>query len=263
MTEVTCDERFPIPSSIAQAIWFRLPLIEFYDSLATASRSRGVFERAAWSNAPNRAAAPGNLASLLWPGRDRGPRTPWTQWRAGAIGRDEPAWHCAAAVRREAGLRRNRIMLLDVFRKIWRPHKLYDQFEMIISAILLVIIGIIIIYSTTIMVITLIGDVNAGVDFSDQNALKDTFGLILTILILIEFNHSIALAMRRRSGVLEVRVVILISIIVIARKLILLDYAKTGLDTLLGLGGLALSLGALYWLLSDVERRRPPAVREE
>ncbi len=154
-------------------------------------------------------------------------------------------------------------MLLDVFRKRWRPHKLYDQFEMMISAILLVIIGLIIIYSTTIMVITLIGDIHAGVDFSDQNAMKDTFGLILSILILIEFNHSIALAMRRRSGVLEVRVVILISIIVIARKLILLDYAKTGLDTLLGLGGLALSLGVLYWLLSDIERRRPPAVREE
>lgn len=154
-------------------------------------------------------------------------------------------------------------MLLDVFRKILRPHRLYDQFEIGISAILLVIIGIIIIYSTAIMVTMVVGDIHAGVHSSDQNAMKDTFGLILTILILIEFNHSIALAMRRHSGVLEVRVVILISIIVIARKLILLDYAKTGLDTLLGLGGLALSLGALYWLLSDVERRRPPAAPEE
>ncbi|MGA8551199.1 MAG: phosphate-starvation-inducible PsiE family protein [Stellaceae bacterium] len=154
-------------------------------------------------------------------------------------------------------------MLLDIFRKRLRLHRLYDRFELIISAVLLIVISAIIIYTTTVMVMTLIGDIDAGIHFTDQNALKETFGLILTILILIEFNHSIALAMRRRSGVLEVRVVILISIIVIARKLILLDYAKTGLDTLLGLGGLALSLGALYWLLSDVERRRPPAVREE
>ncbi|MGA8383403.1 MAG: phosphate-starvation-inducible PsiE family protein [Stellaceae bacterium] len=154
-------------------------------------------------------------------------------------------------------------MLLDIFRKRLRLHRLYDRFELIISAVLLIVISAIIVYTTTVMVMTLIGDIDAGIHFTDQNALKETFGLILTILILIEFNHSIALAMRRRSGVLEVRVVILISIIVIARKLILLDYAKTGLDTLLGLGGLALSLGALYWLLSDVERRRPPAVREE
>ena len=154
-------------------------------------------------------------------------------------------------------------MLLDFLRNRPHLHRIYDQFELIISAILLVVISAIIIYTTAVMIITLAEDIAVGIHFTDQNALKDTFGLILSILILIEFNHSIALAMRRRSGVLEVRVVILISIIVIARKLILLDYAKTGLDTLLGLGGLALSLGALYWLLSDIERRRPPGVREE
>jgi uncharacterized membrane protein (DUF373 family) len=65
--------------------------------------------------------------------------------------------------------------------------------------------------------------------------------------------------MRRRSGVLQVRVIVVIAIIVIARKLILLDYAAANLQTLLGLGGLALTLGMLLWLLSDVERRRAAA----
>jgi uncharacterized membrane protein (DUF373 family) len=88
--------------------------------------------------------------------------------------------------------------------------------------------------------------------------LKDTFGLILSILILIEFNRSIRSRLQRRSGVLQVRVIVLITIIVIARKLILLDdYAKTDLETLLGLGGLALSLGLLYWLLNHAARRAP------
>jgi hypothetical protein len=32
---------------------------------------------------------------------------------------------------------------------------------------------------------------------------------------------------------------------------------------LLGLGGLALSLGALYWLLTDIERRRTPSAPAE
>ena len=111
--------------------------------------------------------------------------------------------------------------------------------------------------------ITVVDDFHTGVHFLEQGTLKDTFGLILGLLILIEFNHSIALAMRRRTGVLEVRVVILIAIIVIARKLILLDYATTGLNTLLGLGGLALSLGLLYWLLTDIEHRRPPSAPAE
>jgi uncharacterized membrane protein (DUF373 family) len=149
-------------------------------------------------------------------------------------------------------------MLRDVFSKGAVIYAAYDHFERIISAILLITISIIIVYSTGLMMITLAGDFHTGLHFVEQGALKDTFGLILSLLILIEFNHSIVLAMRRRSGILEVRVVILIAIIVIARKLILLDYANTTLEMLLGLGGLALSLGALYWLLTDIERRRPP-----
>ena len=134
----------------------------------------------------------------------------------------------------------------------------YERFELIISGLLLAIISIIIVYATALVIIALFYDLHTGLHFAESGALKDTFGLILSLLILVEFNHSIALSMRRRSGVLQVRTIILIAIIVIARKLILLDYAATALDTLLGLGGLALSLGALYWLLTDVERRRPP-----
>jgi uncharacterized membrane protein (DUF373 family) len=157
----------------------------------------------------------------------------------------------------------DRIMLLDFFRKGSVIYAAYDQFERVISAILLITVSAIIVYSTGLVLITVVGDFHAGTYFLEQGALKDTFGLILTLLILIEFNHSIALAMRRRSGVLEVRVVILIAIIVIARKLILLDYATTGLNTLLGLGGLALALGMLYWLLTDVEHRHPPSAPAE
>ena len=85
---------------------------------------------------------------------------------------------------------------------------------------------------------------------------KDTFGSILTILILLEFNHSIITALRQRTGAMQVSMIVLIAITVIARKLILLDYASTSLDTLLGLGGLAIALGGLYWLLAGVEQRQ-------
>ncbi len=152
---------------------------------------------------------------------------------------------------------------LDKFKNEAKFQAVYAHFEMTVSGILLIIISIIIVYSLVLVVITIIESFHAGVYFAQNDALKDTFGLILSLLILVEFNHSIALAMRRRSGVLQVRVIILIAIIVIARKLILLDYAKTGMETLLGLGGLALSLGALYWLLTDVERRHRPSAPTE
>ena len=92
--------------------------------------------------------------------------------------------------------------------------------------------------------------------FVEVAAFKDTFGLILTILILLEFNHSIVSALRQRAGSIQVNIIVLITITVIARKLILLDYASASPESLAGLGGLALALGALYWLIAGVERRR-------
>jgi uncharacterized membrane protein (DUF373 family) len=81
----------------------------------------------------------------------------------------------------------------------------------------------------------------------------------LSILILLEFNHSLVLSMKQRVGVLQARVIVMITIIVVARKLILFDYTVATWPTLLGLGGLALVLGVLYWLLSDIDSRRHAA----
>jgi uncharacterized membrane protein (DUF373 family) len=149
----------------------------------------------------------------------------------------------------------HRMILLDIFKKDLGLYYYYKCFENIISAILLIIVSIIIVYSVALAAITVVRDFGSGVYFAQTGALKDTFGLILVILILIEFNHSIVLAMQQGVGVLQVRIIVLITIIVILRKLILLDYSNTTLNAFLGLGALALSLGALYWLLTDVERR--------
>jgi uncharacterized membrane protein (DUF373 family) len=157
----------------------------------------------------------------------------------------------------------HRMALPEGLKKKADFHAVYARFELTISGILLVMISAIIVYSMVLLIITLGHDFRSAAYVSESEALKETFGLILGVLILVEFNHSIALAMRRQSGVLQVRTIVLIAIIVIARKLILLDYAKTGIDTLLGLGGLALSLGALYWLLTDIEYRRRPSATGE
>jgi uncharacterized membrane protein (DUF373 family) len=69
-------------------------------------------------------------------------------------------------------------------------------------------------------------------------------------LILIEFNHSIALAISRRSGVLQARPIILITIMVIARKVILLDFANATFEQLVGIGAVALAFGLLFWLIN-------------
>ena len=148
------------------------------------------------------------------------------------------------------------MLLLDVFRKQAQGRTPYEWFEQIILGIIVFIMSLVIIYSLVLATITLADDLVSGIGSMETSALKDTFGLILTVIILVEFNHSIVLAIRQRSGAIQVRIVVLITIIVLARKLVLLDYTTASVETLLGLGALALSLGGLYWLISDGERRR-------
>ncbi len=140
-------------------------------------------------------------------------------------------------------------------------YELYTRFELVVSGVLLFFISIVILYSTGSLAVILFNDIISGVHFDDPAGLKDSLGLILNILILIEFNHSIVLSMRERAGVLQVGVIVMITIIVIARKMILMDYSAVSWLTLLGFGGLALALGALYWLLSEIDNRRRAAAQ--
>ena len=152
-----------------------------------------------------------------------------------------------------------RLNLFRAFNQSGGFYELYSRFELLVSGVLLLSISIVILYSMAILATTLFNDIASGVHFDGPAGLKDTLGLILSILILIEFNHSIVLAMRERAGVLQVRVIVMITIIVIARKLILIDYSTVNWLPLLGFGGLALALGALYWLLSEIDERRRAA----
>ena len=148
------------------------------------------------------------------------------------------------------------MLLLDVFRKQAKGRTPYEWFEQIVLGVIVFIISLVIIYSLVLATITLADDLVSGIGSMETSALKDTFGLILTVIILVEFNHSIVLAIRQRSGAIQVRIVVLITIMVLARKLVLLDYTTASVETLLGLGALALSLGGLYWWISDGEQRR-------
>ena len=146
--------------------------------------------------------------------------------------------------------------VLDTLRRDWHDLASYERVEQIVGRILLAATTVIMLYTLALALIDLVHDLGLGMEFLETEVLQDAFGSFLTVLILLEFNHSIATSLRTRSGAIQVRVVVLIAILVLGRKLILLDLKSTSLETLAGLGGLGLMLGLLYWLLADAERRR-------
>ena len=136
----------------------------------------------------------------------------------------------------------------------WSSLTLYERFEQIVSRIVMVLISAIIIYSLILVSIDLFDQLTFDRSFADTTAMKDVFGSVLTVLILIEFNHSIALAMTKKTGVLQERGVVLIVILVISRKVILLDFSTASFESLIGMGGSALAFGVLYLLIGPSPR---------
>ena len=130
----------------------------------------------------------------------------------------------------------------------------YAQFERIALGCVLVILSVISVYAIVALVIKLSGDFMLGEEFLEKAALQDTFGAILTILIVLEFNHSVYVALTQKAGAIQVRTVILLTVLVVARKLMLQDFTAMTTQMFLGFGALLLALGVIYWLISNADR---------
>jgi uncharacterized membrane protein (DUF373 family) len=134
-------------------------------------------------------------------------------------------------------------------RRRWKDMTPYQLFEQITSRIVMFFVSVIIVYSLILTAIDIYEQFGLGLAFIDNASLKDVFGSIMTILILIEFNHSIAVAISTKAGILQARPIVLITILVIARKVILLDFNTATFQQLLAISAIAIAFGLLYWLM--------------
>ena len=78
--------------------------------------------------------------------------------------------------------------------------------------------------------------------------------MIMTLLIAMEFKHSIVRVALRRDSIIQVKTVILIGLIALARKFVILD-PEASPAKIAALAGATLALGATYWLLRKREDR--------
>ena len=131
----------------------------------------------------------------------------------------------------------------------------YGRFEQIVTWILTLCIAVII----AIALFRLVATIFQLLVFGALNPLNHEefeviFGMIMTLLIAMEFNHSILQA-ERLHRIIQVKTVILISILALARKFIILNMEATPALTIVALGFAVIALGVVYWLLREREDR--------
>lgn len=133
--------------------------------------------------------------------------------------------------------------------------KFYDRFEQTIAITLTGIISVIILVSVVQLIRNVFFSLILGaLDPLEHNSFQAIFGMIMTVLIAMEFKHSIIQVALRRDSFVQVKTVVLIGLIAIARKFVIVDVNETEPLKLAALAGMAISLGVTYWLLRERDR---------
>jgi uncharacterized membrane protein (DUF373 family) len=94
---------------------------------------------------------------------------------------------------------------------------------------------------------------------ANQAVFQTVFGMIFTVIIALEFKHSLLIVLARQESVVRVRSIILIAMLAIARKFIILDLGEAAATEVFALSAAILALGVVYWLVRDQERRQDRA----
>src|SRR5436309_15409103 len=137
-------------------------------------------------------------------------------------------------------------------RKDWAILSYYQRFEGLIAFVITIIVGLIILVALYRLSASVIAGLVLGVlDPLQPSAFQAVFGEILTLLIALEFNHTLQYVVRREQSIIQTKIVLLIALLAIARKFVILDLHEVGPAEMLGLAAVALALGITYWLVRE------------
>lgn len=151
--------------------------------------------------------------------------------------------------------------------------RIYDRFEQVIALILTVLIAVVIVVATWNLATSIWGLVLEGlIEPSRPEVFQRIFGMVMIVLIAMEFNHSLLSVVERGRHIVQVRTVVLIALLAVLRKFIIIEIGEAEATLVIALAFAVLALGAVYWVLRDQDRPAeigdvragsPPGKRQE
>lgn len=147
--------------------------------------------------------------------------------------------------------------LLRETRRYWPLMSAYDRFQHGVAFVLALIIAMLITLAVIQLLVRVVPLLLTGaLDPLDHQVFQGVFGSIMTVLIALEFKHSIVRVALRRDGVVQVKTVLLIALLALSRKFVVLDAtAKEDPALVAALAAATLVLGVVYWLLRERDDR--------
>jgi uncharacterized membrane protein (DUF373 family) len=149
-----------------------------------------------------------------------------------------------------------RFHLLQETAEAWPSLGFYQRFEQAVALVLTFLISGLIVVATAQLILAEVQDyvLNPFTPVS-FTGFQSIFGMIMTVLIALEFNHAIISILHRKDSIVQLRTVILIALLAMARKFIIIDFTGTEPLAVFGLASALLALGLVYWLVRDQDHR--------
>lgn len=147
---------------------------------------------------------------------------------------------------------RAQVRLHEELRQYWTVMTLYERFEQMVALALSAIIVVIVVVAMF-QLLRVVFDmlIDQTLHPLDPDTFQIVFGMMMTLLIALEFKHSIVKVALRRESIIQVKTVILIALLALARKFVVLDMDKASPTKIAALAVALLALGAVYWLMRE------------
>jgi uncharacterized membrane protein (DUF373 family) len=145
---------------------------------------------------------------------------------------------------------------LSNLRSQWAVLSYYQRFEGLVALVLTLVVALIILVALFRLTYGVMTGLLLGVlDPLDHGVFQSVFGEILTLLIALEFNHTLQYVVKREQSIIQTKIVLLIALLAVARKYIVLDLSGVDAAQMFGLAAITLALGVAYWLVRERDDR--------
>jgi uncharacterized membrane protein (DUF373 family) len=139
-----------------------------------------------------------------------------------------------------------------------RFNKVLKTFERLIILILVSLMGIVLMLSTVEVGIIIINQLSNPFESNgiviDINGLMEIFGFFLIVLIGFELYETVKLYLK--ENVFHGEVILLVSLIAVARKVIILNYTKEDPMSIIAIAALIAAISLGYFLLKKTYRAK-------
>jgi uncharacterized membrane protein (DUF373 family) len=141
-------------------------------------------------------------------------------------------------------------------RRDWPLLTLSQRLEASVAFLLTLVIDLVIVVALYRLIVSVVDTlILRTLNPLEHAVFQRVFGEIMTLLIALEFNHTMQYVITRERGIIQGKVVILIAQLALARKVIVTDPYEVPPTSVAALAALALALGTTYWLMRERDDR--------